>query len=308
MADAEPHPQRRERLSPPEGGRQAFDFSAEIGRMVRLGRAKRGISRRKLAGDSGISERYLAQIEAGQGNPSVNVLKSIADAIAVPMFELLPRNGWGHPSLDRVFDLLTRVPPDDLPAIAAAMEERLGSAADRAQRISLVGLRGAGKSTLGRKLAERLGVPFLELNRVIEQQYGATVAMLIELSGLTTFRKYEHDCLQRVLTEHDAAVIATAGGIVANPETYSLLLRRTHAVWIKARPNDHMARVIAQGDFRPMAHNHEAMADLNAILEARSTDYARAESQLDTSGATVEQSFAKLARLVAPYIGSRPKE
>jgi XRE family aerobic/anaerobic benzoate catabolism transcriptional regulator len=187
------------------------------------------------------------------------------------------------------------------------MEERLGSAADRAQRISLVGLRGAGKSTLGRKLAEHLGVPFLELNRVIEQQYGATVAMLIELSGLTTFRKYEHDCLQRVIAKHDAAVIATAGGIVANPETYSLLLRRTHAVWIKARPNDHMARVIAQGDFRPMAHNREAMADLVAILEARSTDYSRAESELDTSGASVEQSFTRLARLVAPYIGSRPK-
>ncbi|MEZ5788448.1 MAG: helix-turn-helix transcriptional regulator [Xanthobacteraceae bacterium] len=307
MADAEPQQQRRDKSSPPAGGNQTRDFAAEIGRMVRLGRAKRGISRRKLASDSGISERYLAQIEAGQGNPSVNVLKSIADAIAIPMFELLPRGGWGHPSLDRVFDLLTRVPPDDLPAIAAAMEERLGTAADRAQRISLVGLRGAGKSTLGRKLAEHLGVPFLELNRVIEQQYGATVAMLIELSGLTTFRKYEHDCLQRVIAENDAAVIATAGGIVANPETYALLLRRTHAVWIKARPNDHMARVIAQGDFRPMAHNREAMADLVAILEARSTDYGRAESQLDTSGASVEQSFAKLARLVAPYIGSRPK-
>lgn len=307
MADAEPRPQRREKLTEPAGGREPHDFAAEIGRMVRLGRAKRGISRRKLAADSGISERYLAQIEAGQGNPSVNILKAIADAIAVPMFELLPRSGWGHPSLDRVFDLLTRVPPDDLPAIAAAMEERLGTVADRARRIALVGLRGAGKSTLGRKLADHLGVPFLELNRVIEQQYGATVAMLIELSGLSTFRKYEHDCLQRVIAEHDAAVIAAGGGIVASPETYALLLRRTHAVWIRARPNEHMARVIAQGDFRPMAHNREAMADLVAILEARSTDYGRAESQVDTSGTTVEQSFAKLVRVVAPYVGHHPK-
>jgi XRE family aerobic/anaerobic benzoate catabolism transcriptional regulator len=198
-------------------------------------------------------------------------------------------------------DILTRLPPSELPAIAAAMQERLGAAADRARRIALVGLRGAGKSTLGRKLAEHLGVPFLELNRVIEQNYGASAAMLIELSGLATFRKYEHECLQRVIAEHDAVVIATAGGIVSNPQTYELLLRRTHAIWIKARPEEHMARVIAQGDFRPMAHNREAMGDLVAILEARSADYARAESALDTSGASVEKSLTDLVRLVSPY-------
>ena len=302
MAEARPRSQRRE-TAQPESARGAGDFAAEIGRMVRLGRAKRGISRRKLAADSGISERYLAQIEGGQGNPSVNVLKSIADAIAVPVFELLPRTGLGNSALDRVIDLLARLPAAELPAIAAAMEERLGSAADRDRRIALVGLRGAGKSTLGRKLAEHLGVPFLELNRVIEQNYGASAAMLIELSGLATFRKYEHECLQRVIAEHDAAVIATAGGIVANPQTYELLLRRTHAIWIKARPEEHMARVIAQGDFRPMAHNREAMGDLVAILDARSADYARAEAELDTSGSSVEQSLADLIALVAPYVG-----
>jgi XRE family aerobic/anaerobic benzoate catabolism transcriptional regulator len=300
MAEVQPRPPRREPAQP-ESARGAGNFAAEVGRMVRLGRAKRGISRRKLAADSGISERYLAQIEGGQGNPSVNVLKSIADAISVPVFELLPRAGLGNSALEQVVDILTRLPPSELPAIAAAMQERLGAAADRARRITLVGLRGAGKSTLGRKLAEHLGVPFLELNRVIEQNYGASAAMLIELSGLATFRKYEHECLQRVIAEHDAVVIATAGGIVSNPETYELLLRRTHAIWIKARPEEHMARVIAQGDFRPMAHNREAMGDLVAILEARSADYARAESALDTSGASVEKSVADLVRLVSPY-------
>lgn len=300
MAGARPRSQRRE-TGQPESARSAGGFAAEIGRMVRLGRAKRGISRRQLAADSGISERYLAQIEGGHGNPSVNVLKSIADAIAVPVFELLPRTGLGNSAIDRVHNLLARLPAAELPAIAAAMEERLGSAADRGRRIALVGLRGAGKSTLGRKLAEHLGVPFLELNRVIEQNHGASVAVLIELSGLATFRKYEHECLQRVIAEHDAAVIATAGGIVANPQTYELLLRRTHAIWIKARPEEHMARVIAQGDFRPMAHNREAMGDLVAILDARSADYSRAESQLDTSGCSVEQSLADLVQLVAPY-------
>lgn len=300
MAGARPRSQRRE-TGQPESARSAGGFAAEIGRMVRLGRAKRGISRRQLAADSGISERYLAQIEGGHGNPSVNVLKSIADAIAVPVYELLPRTGLDNAALDRAQDLLARLPATELPAIAAAMEERLGSAADRGRRIALVGLRGAGKSTLGRKLADHLGVPFLELNRVIEQKYGASVAVLIELSGLATFRRYEHECLQRVIAEHDAAVIATAGGIVANPQTYELLLRRTHAIWIKARPEEHMARVIAQGDFRPMAHNREAMGDLVAILDARSADYSRAESQLDTSGRSVEQGLADLVRLVAAY-------
>lgn len=304
MTEVQPRPPQRESAQP-ESARGAGGFAADVGRMVRLGRAKRGISRRKLAADSGISERYLAQIEGGQGNPSVNVLKSIADAISVPVFELLPRAGLANSALEHVIDILTRLPSAELPAIAAAIQERCGAAADRGRRIALVGLRGAGKSSLGRKLAEQLGVPFLELNQVIEQNYGASVAMLIELSGLATFRKYEHECLQRVIAEHDAAVIATAGGIVSNPQTYELLLRRTHAIWIKARPEEHMARVIAQGDFRPMAHNREAMGDLVAILDARSADYARAESELDTSGSSVEQSLTDLIRLVSPYATPR---
>ena len=122
------------------------------------------------------------------------------------------------------------------------------------------------------------------------------------MSGVATFRRHERACLERVIADHDSAVIATAGGIVSNPETYGLLLRRTHTVWISARPEEHMARVMKQGDFRPMAHNREAMADLNAILDARRVDYARAEAALDTSGATVQRSFAKLSKLVAPWI------
>ena len=161
---------------------------------------------------------------------------------------------------------------------------------DRARRIALVGLRGAGKSTLGQHLAERLGCPFIELDRLVEQDYGARIPDLIEMAGLATFRRYERACLERVIDEHEAAVIATAGGIVSNPETYALLLRRTHTVWIKARPEEHMRRVMEQGDFRPMAQNREAMADLVAILDARRADYARAQAELDTSGDTVERA------------------
>jgi XRE family aerobic/anaerobic benzoate catabolism transcriptional regulator len=196
------------------------------------------------------------------------------------------------------------VPQNEWPALLDTIEARLGqdAAADRARRIALVGLRGAGKSTLGHMLAEKLDVPFIELNRMVEQEYGARLPLLIEMSGVATFRRYERNCLDRVVAKHDVAVIATAGGIVSNPETYGLLLRRTHTVWIAASPQEHMTRVMKQGDFRPMAKNREAMADLHAILEARRGDYARAETTLDTSGATVQQSFAKLCKLVAPWI------
>jgi XRE family aerobic/anaerobic benzoate catabolism transcriptional regulator len=285
-------------------GRADTAFAGEIGRMVRLGRAKRGMSRRQLAQESGTSERYLAQIESGAGNPSVLVMRGIADALELPIVELLPRANGRSAAYARIVDLLGRVPPAELGSIADTIERRLDQAAatDRGRRIALVGLRGAGKSTLGRMLAERLDCPFVELDRMVEQEYGASVPLLIEMSGVATFRRHERACLERVVSENERAVIATAGGIVSNPETYGLLLRRAHTVWLSAQPDEHMSRVMKQGDFRPMAHNREAMADLHAILEARRGDYARAEAKLDTSGATVQQSFARLNKIVAPWL------
>ena len=289
---------------PDSTGRADTAFAGEVGRMVRLGRAKRGMSRRQLAQESATSERYLAQIESGAGNPSVLVMRAIADALEIPLFEMLPQTGGLSAPYARIIDLLGRASPGDLSAIAELIERRIDGAAatDRARRIALVGLRGAGKSTLGKMLAEKLGVPFIELDRLVEQEYGASVPLLIEMSGLATFRRHERACLERVVSENEAAVIATAGGIVSNPETYGLLLRRTHAVWISAQPEEHMSRVMKQGDFRPMARNREAMADLHAILEARRGDYARAQATLDTAGATVQQSLAKLQKIVAPWM------
>jgi XRE family aerobic/anaerobic benzoate catabolism transcriptional regulator len=224
----------------------------------------------------------------------------------MPITGLLPIKRERSDAFARIVDMLDQIPPDELPAIADLIEKHSGQAtsADRARRIALIGLRGAGKSTLGARLAAKLDCPFIELDRMIEQEYGASLPMLIELSGLTTFRRYERTCLERVVAEHKRAVIATAGGIVSNAETYSLLLRRTHTVWISARPEDHMSRVMKQGDFRPMAKNREAMADLIAILDARKQDYARAEVTLDTSGATVEQNAAKLNKIVSPWLKS----
>jgi XRE family transcriptional regulator, aerobic/anaerobic benzoate catabolism transcriptional regulator len=288
-------------------GPNAAAFLSAIGREVRRNRAKRGMTRRQLAQASATSERYLAQIESGAGNPSVSVLRAIAQALDLPTAALLPEHGARTAELGAILDLLAQVPGKELPALVKEIEARvaLGAGADRAWRIALVGLRGAGKSTLGRMLAQHLGWPFIELDRRVEEDYGASIPDLIEMAGTATFRRQERSALERVVAEHDAAIITTAGGIVSNPETYALLLRHTHTVWIKARPQEHMSRVMAQGDFRPMAANRQAMADLVAILDARRADYARAEAEVDTSGDAVEQSFAKLLRIVEPLTGTR---
>jgi XRE family transcriptional regulator, aerobic/anaerobic benzoate catabolism transcriptional regulator len=271
---------------------------------VRRSRAKRGMTRRQLAQASQTSERYLAQIESGVGNPSVSVLRAIAQALDLPCAALLPEAGARTAALGAILDLLAQVPEGELPALAKDIETRLArpGSADRARRMALVGLRGAGKSTLGRMLAQHLGWPFIELDRLIEEDYGASIPDLIEMAGTATFRRHERSALDRIITAQDAAIITTAGGIVANQETYALLLRRTHTIWIKARPEDHMSRVMAQGDFRPMAQNRAAMADLVAILEARRADYSRAEAEIDTSGEAIEQSFAKLLQTVTALL------
>lgn len=283
-------------------------FLAAIGAELRKHRAKRGLTRRQLAESSATSERYLAQIESGTGNPSVSVLRAIAHALELPTAALLPETGARDAALGAMMDLIAQVPEPDLPALAKDIELRLArqTSTDRGRRIALVGLRGAGKSTLGRMLAQHYGWSFIELDRKVEEEYGASVPDLIEMAGMATFRRQERSALERVIAEQEAAVITTAGGIVSNSETYALLLRRAHTIWIKARPDEHMSRVMAQGDFRPMAQNRAAMADLVAILEARRTDYARAEAEIDTSGESIEQSFAELLGVVKKLLGPEP--
>jgi XRE family aerobic/anaerobic benzoate catabolism transcriptional regulator len=311
-------PKTRQKAAPTRASEAESEtaFLAAIGHEVRSHRAKRGMTRRQLAQASETSERYLAQIESGAGNPSASVLRAIARSLDLPIAALLPETGMRTAALGAIMDLVARVPEGELPALAAEIESRLARPenANRARRIALVGLRGAGKSTLGKMLAQHLGWPFIELDRVIEEEYGASIPDLIEMAGTGTFRRHERSALDRIVSTHEAAVITTAGGIVSNPETYALLLRGCHTVWIKARPDDHMSRVMAQGDFRPMAQNRGssgakgakgakgAMADLVAILEARRADYARAEAELDTSGDSIEESFAKFLRVVAPWL------
>jgi XRE family aerobic/anaerobic benzoate catabolism transcriptional regulator len=289
-------------------GGAAAAFLTALGREVRRSRAKRGMTRRQLAEASRASERYLAQIESGAGNPSVTVLRAIAQALDLPAAALLGEPSANSAARTALLDLVARLPDSALAELTELIERLVpADGADRARRIALVGLRGAGKSTLGRMLARHLGWPFIELDRVVERDYGASIPDMIEMAGTATFRRHERAALERVIADHDAAVITTAGGIVSDRESYALLLRRSHTIWIKARPEEHMVRVMAQGDFRPMAANCEAMADLIAILEARGADYARTQTQLDTSGEAVERSFAKLQRMVTDMLGPQSK-
>ena len=269
------------------------NLAQPLGARLRTLRAARGMSRRILARDSAVSERYLAELENGRANPSIGVLARIGAAIGVDLAAL-----FSPPSRDAAAAaaLMERLGPEQQAEARAMLERRFGREADKAERIALIGLRGAGKTTLGQLLAERLGWPFVELTREIERDYGADVAEILALSGQPGLRRQEYRALGRIADERTRAVIATPGGVVAESASLDLLLARTHTIWLTASPEEHMARVAAQGDRRPMADNPEAMADLRAILAARSPDYARADARLDTSGRPLEDCLDELER------------
>ena len=257
----------------------------EIGALVRSERAKRGMTRRALAEQCQTSERYLAQIESGAGNPSVLVLDAIARALDLDSVDLLPGGG--------VLRGLRRLPPAQLTALLHATETPQ-RAAHRARRVALIGLRGAGKSTLGRALAMRTDAPFVEIDGLIEHQRGAKLATLFEVYGQSNFRRFERECVVDVLTNYDNVVIATAGGVVADEETFEQLLDKAHVIWLQASPAEHMSRVREQGDLRPMWQNPDAMKDLVAILDARAPLYGRAHATVDTSGRIIEACTEEL--------------
>lgn len=281
------------------GQREAHDGDAEflrvLGERVRDLRARRGMTRKILARDSGISERYLAQLETGQGNISIILLRQLAHAMGVPLVDLV-REGPERPvELTLLLQFLNRLSPKQLAAARDLLSRELAPAAhDRRSLVALIGLRGAGKSTIGARAAERLGVPFVELDREIERESGTTLSEIFDLYGQAAYRRYERRSLEAVIDRHDRAVITTGGSIVSEPATFDLLLSACFTVWVKAAPEEHMSRVIAQGDYRPMADNEEAMDDLRRILDGRGALYSKADAVIDTSGKTVEESVAEL--------------
>jgi XRE family transcriptional regulator, aerobic/anaerobic benzoate catabolism transcriptional regulator len=270
------------------------DYLRRVGERVREARARRGMTRKLLARDSGVSERYLAQLESGHGNGSILLLRQIARAMGLALDELV-RDGPDRPiEFTLLIESLRRLDPAELAAARRALGAMFGGTRERGRRIALVGLRGGGKSTLGAMLARDLGVPFIELDREIERIAGASLGEIFDLYGQAAYRRYERRALEIVLERHDQAVIATGGSIVAEPGTYDLLLTTCYTVWLTATPEEHMARVMAQSDLRPMAGNAEAMADLRRILAGRDALYAKADARVDTAGTTIEASFARL--------------
>jgi XRE family transcriptional regulator, aerobic/anaerobic benzoate catabolism transcriptional regulator len=244
-------------------------FLAAFGKHVRALRKRRGLTRKLLACQADVSERYLGQLESGEGNVSLILLRRIASALHITPGELL----------------------------TLEQQESVGH-----QRIALIGLRGAGKTTLGEMLARDLHLPFIELDGEVERETGLPLSEIFTLYGQSGYRRIEHRCLERVLTEYGRAIIAIGGGVVSEEDTFQLLRAQCHTLWLKATPEEHMVRVVAQGDLRPMAGNSTAIEDLKRILTAREPLYRKADVIIDTSGRTVDESFHALRQALRNHV------
>jgi XRE family aerobic/anaerobic benzoate catabolism transcriptional regulator len=283
--------------SDPETG-----FLEQLGQRVRTMRALRGMSRKVLARVSGISERYIAQLESGKGNVSIVLLRRVSNAMGAHLEDLIPA---AEPSPDWavIRDLIRKASPSQV----SQAKEILGQSTSMQRRtsfagIALIGLRGAGKSTLGKMLAKKIGWNFVELNKEIEAQNGLSVAEIIALYGQEGFRRLEQAALTQLLASKELTVLATGGGIVSEPVTFDLILSSFYTIWLKAEPEEHMARVRGQGDLRPMADDRSAMAELRNILTSREPLYARASAVVDTAGLNVDTAAARLIDSVRPVL------
>lgn len=281
-------------------------FLVALGERVRSLRARKGMTRRQLALASAVSERHLANLELGVGNASVLVLRQVANALGCGLAELLGDETAASPEWLLIRDLLRGRGEGDLRRARLALAELYGEAgqpAARKRRIALIGLRGAGKSTLGQMLADDLDVPFVELSREVERVAGASIAEIHNLYGPTAYRRYERRALEETSQLYQDAVIATPGGIVSDAGTFNLLLSHCFTVWLRARPQEHMQRVQEQGDLRPMSGNQQAMEDLQRILASREPFYGKADLTFDTSDRTLGESFAALRESVRGALG-----
>ena len=275
---------------------------ADLGNRVRAWRARRGMTRKALAADSGLSERFLADVEGGKGNVSINSLEATACALNITVIDLL--QDAPRPALARAQGLLARLDDSQLDQAFGLLGSNFGlkDAQGREHRIALIGLRGAGKSTLGAQLAAGRGVPFVELDREIEREAGTSMNEILLLHGQAGYRRYERRALLRIAEEHAQGVVMTTGGsIVSERETFDMLQSHFYCVWIKASPEEHMARVVAQGDMRPfdaIGASHEALDDIRRILASREALYALADAVVDTAARTLKQSMTDLKRAV----------
>ena len=280
-------------------------FLLALGERVRALRARRGMTRKALASAAEVSERHLANLEYGVGNASILVLQQVALALSCPLAELIGDLTTTNPEWLMLRQLLSSRDEPTLRRVRLAVGELLGTGGARARStcIALIGLRGAGKSTLGQMLAEDLGFTFVELSREIEKFAGCSIAEIQGLYGQNAYRRYERRALEEAIQIYPEAVIATPGGLVSDAATFNLLLSHCTTVWLQAEPEDHMKRVVAQGDMRPMAASKEAMEDLRGILAGRAAFYGKAEFSLNTSGQPLDATFARLRELMRGALG-----
>jgi XRE family transcriptional regulator, aerobic/anaerobic benzoate catabolism transcriptional regulator len=280
-------------------------FLEQLGQRVRTMRALHGMSRKVLAKVSGISERYIAQLESGKGNVSIVLLRRVSNAMGAHLEDLIPAS---EPSPDWpvIRDLLRKATPRQIAHARDILSGQGNGASAHRQMafagIALIGLRGAGKSTLGKLLADKIGWSFVELNKEIERQNGLSVAEVIAMYGQEGFRRMEQAALGHLLSRRELMVLTTGGGIVSEPLTFDLVLSSFYTIWLKAEPEEHMARVRRQGDLRPMADDRSAMQELRTILLSREPLYARAAAVVDTAGLSVEHAAARLIDTVAPVL------
>src|ERR1700745_505137 len=279
-------------------------FLEQLGQRVRTMRSLRGMSRKVLAKVSGISERYIAQLEAGRGNVSIVLLRRVAGAMGAHLEDLIP-SGDHAPDWQVIRDLLRQATPAQIAQAKDLLSGHRGASSDESVCGSgLNGLPGAGKSTLGKLLAKRIGWNFVELNKEIEAQNGLSVAEIIALYGQEGFRRMEQAALTQLLARRELMVLATGGGIVSEPLTFDLILSSFYTIWLKAEPEEPMPGVRKQGDLRPMADDRSAMAELRNILKSREPLYARAAAVVDTAGLSVDAAAERLGAAVAPVVQS----
>ncbi len=280
---------------------QSNPFLRALGQRVRSSRDRSGITRKALSIAAGVSERHLANLEYGEGNVSVLVLDQVASALHCSLAELIGDFTTTSPEWLMIRSLLENRDEQTLHKARLAIGQMLGALASsesNGTRIALIGLRGAGKTTLGQMLARELDFPFVELSRQIENFAGCTTAEIQDLYGANAYRRYERRALEEAIQIYPEAVLATPGGLVSDPVNFNLLLSHCNTIWLQASPADHMQRVIEQGDFRPMAGSNEAMEDLQNILSSREDFYSKAQLQLDTGKQSLDDTFTALKDLV----------
>ncbi|MGC2529338.1 MAG: helix-turn-helix transcriptional regulator [Candidatus Acidiferrum sp.] len=270
-------------------------FLLSLGKRVRELRNRRGMTRKMMAREADVSERHLAQLETGEGNVSIVLLRRIAGALHVSLAELFTAEAETQHEKVLIQRFLERLPAHRVEdAMFRLMRDFGDEEKARRMRVALIGIRGAGKSTLGSRMGQELPIPFIELDHEIEKDTGMPLGEIFSLYGQTGYREIEKRLLEGVLREHERAIISVGGGVVSEKETYDYLLANCYTIWIKARPEEYMARVIAQGDLRVMGGSGQAMEDLRRILDAREPLYRKADLYLDTSGHSVDESLAEL--------------